>query len=115
MVYLKGLGFKDRERQLPATPDTRFGIGSCTKAFTAMLAVMAQDDGKLRLDDPPRKYLPYFKLADPASDAGLQNYVTGPGLPAGIKLPAGGDTGKMVGALLGQVLMVPRSGSTRSM
>lgn len=71
VIYLKGLGFKDRERKLPATPDTRFAIGSCTKAFTAMLAVMAQDDGKLRLDDPPRKYLPYFKLADPASDAGV--------------------------------------------
>jgi CubicO group peptidase (beta-lactamase class C family) len=71
VIYLKGLGLKDRERKLAATPDTRFAIASCTKAFTAMLAVMAQDDGKLRLDDPPRKYLPYFKLADPASDAGV--------------------------------------------
>ncbi|MCU1668708.1 MAG: Copper transport outer membrane protein MctB [Blastococcus sp.] len=51
-------------------------------------------------------------FSDPATDASLQNYVTGPGLPAGTKLPAGGDTGKMLGALLGQVLMVPRSGST---
>ena len=51
---------------------------------------------------------------DPATAAGLQNYVTGPGLPAGVKLPTGGDTGKMVGALLGQVLMVQRSGSVAS-
>jgi CubicO group peptidase (beta-lactamase class C family) len=64
VIYLKGLGVKDLERKLPVTPDTRFAIGSSSKAFTAMLAVMSADDGKLSLDDSPKKFLPYFTLRD---------------------------------------------------
>src|SRR5689334_1361251 len=64
VIYIKGLGVKDFEHNLPVTPDTRFAIGSATKAFTAMLAVMSADDGKLSLDDSPKKFLPYFTLYD---------------------------------------------------
>jgi CubicO group peptidase (beta-lactamase class C family) len=64
VIYLKGLGVKDFERKLPVTPDTRFAIGSASKAFTAMLAVMSADEGKLSLDDSPKKFLPYFTLRD---------------------------------------------------
>ena len=69
VIYLKGLGFKDVDKQLPVTPDTRFAIGSATKAFTAMLAVMSADEGKLSLDDSPKKFLPYFTLRDPDAAA----------------------------------------------
>ncbi len=65
IIYLKGLGEKDTEKKLPVTPDTRFAIGSASKAFTGMLAVMGADDGKLSLDDSPKKFLPYFTLRDP--------------------------------------------------
>ncbi|HEX6716360.1 MAG TPA: serine hydrolase [Pyrinomonadaceae bacterium] len=64
VIYLKGLGVKDFERNIPVTPDTRFAIGSATKAFTAMLAVMSADEGKLSLEDSPKKFLPYFTLRD---------------------------------------------------
>ena len=67
IIYLKGLGVKDFEQKVPVTPDTRFAIGSASKAFTAMLAVMSADEGKLSLDDSPKKFLPYFTLKD--SDA----------------------------------------------
>ena len=60
VIYMKGLGLRDVERNLPVTPDTLFAIGSSTKAFTGMAAVMTADDGKLSLDDSPKKYLPYF-------------------------------------------------------
>ncbi|HEX6183355.1 MAG TPA: serine hydrolase [Pyrinomonadaceae bacterium] len=69
VVYLKGLGFKDFERKVPVTPDTLFAIGSSSKAFTGMLLALAADAGKLSLDDPPKKFLPYFKLQDPEADA----------------------------------------------
>src|SRR5215204_7186191 len=69
VIYLKGLGVKDFERNIPVTPDTRFAIGSASKAFTAMLAVMSADDGKLSLDDSPKKFLPYFTLRDPDAAA----------------------------------------------
>jgi CubicO group peptidase (beta-lactamase class C family) len=64
VIYLKGLGVKDFEHNAPVTPDTRFAIGSSSKAFTAMLAVMSADEGKLSLDDSPKKFLPYFTLRD---------------------------------------------------
>lgn len=69
IIYLKGLGVKDFEKNVPVTPDTRFAIGSASKAFTAMLAVMSADEGKLSLDDSPKKFLPYFTLHDPDAAA----------------------------------------------
>ena len=69
VVYMKGLGHKDFERKVPVTPDTLFAIGSSSKAFTAMLVAMAADAGKLSFDDPPKKFIPYFKLQDPEADA----------------------------------------------
>jgi CubicO group peptidase (beta-lactamase class C family) len=69
IIYMKGLGVKDFERKLPVTPDTLFAIGSASKAFTSMLALMSVDEGKLSLDDSPKKFLPYFKLRDPDADA----------------------------------------------
>jgi CubicO group peptidase (beta-lactamase class C family) len=72
VIYAKGFGLRDVERNLPVTPDTLFAIGSCTKAFTAMAAVISQDEGKLSLDDSPKKYLPFFKIAD----AGIDEKIT---------------------------------------
>lgn len=69
VIYMKGFGYKDFERKVPVTPDTLFAIGSSSKAFTAMLVAMAADEGKLSLDDAPKKFLPYFKLQDPEADA----------------------------------------------
>ena len=69
VIYLHGFGVRDIESDKPVTPDTVFSIGSATKSFTAMAAVMSQDDGKLKLDDSPKKYLPYFKMRDPDMDA----------------------------------------------
>jgi CubicO group peptidase (beta-lactamase class C family) len=69
VIYMKGLGLKDVERKLPVTPDTLFAIGSSSKAFTALSAAMSADDGKLSLNDSPKKFLPYFKLRDPEANA----------------------------------------------
>jgi CubicO group peptidase (beta-lactamase class C family) len=71
VIYARGLGLRDAEHHLPVTADTLFAIGSCSKVFTALLGVMGEDAGKLSLDDPPRKYLPYFKLQDPELDAAV--------------------------------------------
>jgi len=69
VIYMKGLGVRDFEKKLPVTADTLFAIGSATKAFTSMLAVMSVDEHKLSLDDSPKKFLPYFKLRDADADA----------------------------------------------
>jgi hypothetical protein len=51
------------------------------------------------------------EYTDPSTASGLQNYVTGPGMPpAGVELPETDDAGQLVGALLAQVLMTPAGG-----
>jgi CubicO group peptidase (beta-lactamase class C family) len=71
IIYLKGLGYKDFENKVPVTSDTEFAIGSATKAFTALTVLMSQDEGKVSLDDSPKKYLPYFKMYDPDTDKNI--------------------------------------------
>ncbi len=44
---------------------TRFGIASNTKAFTATALGLLVEEGVLRWDDPVVKHLPWFQLSDP--------------------------------------------------
>jgi CubicO group peptidase (beta-lactamase class C family) len=46
------------EWNIPNSPDVKFRIGSMTKQFTAALILLTQEEGKLSVDDPIRKYLP---------------------------------------------------------
>jgi CubicO group peptidase (beta-lactamase class C family) len=69
VVFNKGFGVRNVKQNLPVTTDTLFAIGSTTKAFTAMATMMSADEGKLALDDSPKKLLPFFKLRDPEADA----------------------------------------------
>src|SRR6187455_672627 len=62
IIYSKGFGYRDYEKQLPVTTNTLFAIGSCTKAFTASLLGLLNKDGKLDLDKPAREYLPELKF-----------------------------------------------------
>jgi len=64
VIYLDTFGYRDREKQLPVTPDTQFYIASCTKPFTAAGIMTLVDQGKIKLDDPVKKYLPRFELPD---------------------------------------------------
>jgi CubicO group peptidase (beta-lactamase class C family) len=64
VVYMKGFGYSDVEKQLPVTSKTLFAIGSSTKAFTAMAVGMLVDDGKLNLDTSVIDYMPDFRLYD---------------------------------------------------
>jgi CubicO group peptidase (beta-lactamase class C family) len=68
VIYMQPMGVRDIEHNLPVTPDTLFPIGSCTKAFTSMEIARSADRGLLSLDDHPRKFLPYLKLADAEAD-----------------------------------------------
>ncbi len=64
VVLLEGFGYADVARRKKATADTVYEIGSSTKAFTALLAAQAAQEGKLSLKDRPSKYLPAFRLKD---------------------------------------------------
>jgi serine-type D-Ala-D-Ala carboxypeptidase/endopeptidase len=51
-------GVADRQGAKKATPDTVFQIGSISKTFTALLLAHAVAEGKVKLDDDVRVYLP---------------------------------------------------------
>ena len=57
-VFEKAFGLADMEFNVPNTPQTIFESGSVAKQFTAAALVLLQQDGKLSLDDPVRKYIP---------------------------------------------------------
>ena len=64
VTLCEGFGFRNIATHRPVTAATLFPIASCTKAFTAMIAGMLVDAGKLDWDRPVREYLPSFKLWD---------------------------------------------------
>lgn len=62
-VYVKGYGKANNNGDSP-TPSTPFIIGSLSKSFTALAIMQLRDRGKLNLDNPIQKYLPWFTLKD---------------------------------------------------
>ncbi|TRO54380.1 hypothetical protein E2P71_04270 [Candidatus Bathyarchaeota archaeon] len=58
IVYKKGYGARDLDDNPPATPDTLYGIGSCTKSFISLATMMQIQAGKITLDTPVRDHLP---------------------------------------------------------
>jgi CubicO group peptidase (beta-lactamase class C family) len=62
IIYSKGFGYRDYEKKIPATSNTQFAIGSCTKAFTSLLIGLLNKDGKLNYDKPVKEYLPELKF-----------------------------------------------------
>jgi CubicO group peptidase (beta-lactamase class C family) len=58
IIYAAGFGFADLENKVPATSETVYAIGSCTKAFTASIIGLLEKEGKLKLSDKANKVLP---------------------------------------------------------
>ncbi|QNK03279.1 serine hydrolase domain-containing protein [Dyella telluris] len=56
----------------PMDADTLFGIASNSKAMTSTLLARLVQQGKLRWDDPVRKYMPSFRMADAWVTANMQ-------------------------------------------
>jgi CubicO group peptidase (beta-lactamase class C family) len=57
VLISQGYGLADRENDVPNTSQTKFAIGSMTKAFTAMAIMMLQERGQLTVQDPICKYI----------------------------------------------------------
>ncbi len=60
VVYKRGYGMADLEHDVPITPETVFYIGSTSKQFVAFCILLLREEGKLKLDDDIRNYLPDF-------------------------------------------------------
>jgi CubicO group peptidase (beta-lactamase class C family) len=58
VILSKGYGSANLEWAIPNTPATKFRLGSITKQFTAASILLLEERGKLKLDDPIKKYVP---------------------------------------------------------
>lgn len=72
VILARGFGVTDIDTETPATPETVFAIGSCTKAFTSTLVGMLVDEGKMDWDAPITDYLSYFVLEIESADEDAQ-------------------------------------------
>ena len=68
MVHWRGFG-RERPGGNAPTPQTPFFIGSLTKSFTATAVMQLVEAGKVELDAPIQRYLPWFRVADPQLSA----------------------------------------------
>jgi serine beta-lactamase-like protein LACTB len=59
-VWAEGFGFADLEQQVPVTRETKFGIGSITKAMTMALYGRLVEEGVVDFDAPVESYLAEF-------------------------------------------------------
>jgi len=58
LVLDKGYGFANLEWEIPNSPTTKYRLGSVTKQFTAASILLLEERGKLKVDDPVKKYMP---------------------------------------------------------
>ena len=83
IVWRGGFGYADLERKAPATSTTLYSICSISKLFTSIAVMQLRDRGRLRLDDPVAKHLPWFTIkqtfpgAQPTTLEGLLSHTSG--------------------------------------
>jgi len=81
IVATRGFGLADSSGRA-VTAQTPFYIGSLTKSITALAIMQLVEAGRIDLDAPVQKYLPWFQLADRQASARitvrhLLNHTTG--------------------------------------
>ncbi len=80
IVWSKGFGLADVEQQVPVSPaKTRFRVGSVSKPMTALAVAQLHEQGKLDLDAPVQRYVPYFpeKTKGPLTTRQLAGHLAG--------------------------------------
>jgi CubicO group peptidase (beta-lactamase class C family) len=78
VVFENAFGLADLEHNVPNTTQTIFESGSVAKQFTAAALVLLQQDGKLSIDDPVRKYIPELPdYGSPLTIRHLLNHTAG--------------------------------------
>jgi len=70
ILWSKGYGMADVEKEVPSSPNTIYSICSISKLFTSVAIMQLRDAGKLRLEDLVADHLPWFNLQQQYPDTG---------------------------------------------
>ncbi|MFB6187686.1 MAG: serine hydrolase domain-containing protein, partial [Halobacteriaceae archaeon] len=93
-VYANGFGARDLATNTPAAAQTRYGVASVTKSFTAMAVLQLVDAGHVGLDDPITDYVPYYEdLENPPTVHELLSHTSG--------MPSDGASVALISRLMG--------------
>ncbi|HWP68588.1 MAG TPA: serine hydrolase domain-containing protein, partial [Rectinemataceae bacterium] len=65
LIWAEQFGMADKATNSPPEATTMFGIGSVSKMFAAVSAMILVDRNLVNLDAPLSDYLPKFRMADP--------------------------------------------------
>lgn len=85
VLFEASYGFANEEFKVPFSSDTKFGIWSITKSFTAMAIHMLAEQRLLHLNNPVSDYLPEMKRLDAITISQLLQHRSG--LPNFTNLP----------------------------
>src|SRR5437868_13095017 len=77
LAFANAYGAGKIDPRVAATPDMRYAIGSISKQFTAVAALLLQQEGKLRLDDPVSKYVPGLTRGNDVTVRQLLSHTSG--------------------------------------
>jgi CubicO group peptidase (beta-lactamase class C family) len=69
LLWSGSFGLADVASERPARDDTIYGICSISKLFTGIAAMQLRDQGRMRLDDPVDKLLPWYNLEQAYEDS----------------------------------------------
>jgi len=96
LAYAEGFGARDRETNAPATPETLYGVGSCTKSVTAMAIMQLAEAGELSVEESVADYLPHLSDApgDPVTLHDLLSHTSG--------MPSDGNLSALITRLTGR-------------
>jgi len=65
LVFVGSYGVMEVGKSVKPDGNALYGIASISKAFTATLLAMLEQEGKIKWNDRVRDYLPYFEVYDP--------------------------------------------------
>jgi CubicO group peptidase (beta-lactamase class C family) len=96
VVHMRAFGDADSSGRA-VTPQTPFVIGSVAKSFTALAIMQLVEAGRIDLDAPVLRYLPWFRVADEGASAEitvrhLLNQTSGLSTKTGRSFQGSGDT-----------------------
>jgi CubicO group peptidase (beta-lactamase class C family) len=91
VTLTRGYGLADKDQGRPMTPQTPIAVGSSTKPLTATAIMQLVEAGKVDLDAPVTRYLPWFQLDDPrAAEITVRHLLSHTsGIPASATLTGG--------------------------
>jgi serine beta-lactamase-like protein LACTB len=88
IVWAEGFGWADLEKRVPVAPETRFRIGTASKALTSAAVGLLLEKGRLNLDEVIQTQVPAFpEKQGPVTLRRLMGHLAGVGTDGGDEGP----------------------------